>query len=333
MPGPDVLTTIAMQHPAGIITRRQILRCGATDREIHRWVRDGVLERHAPGHFRLASLPPHPQFDLHLPMTYLWDRPLPAPARLSGAAGLRALQVGGVEDLGPPLVLLPSGSQVRVRNAPWRTRYADLRRDEGLRLSHLRVASAARVLADLAEDGAEEKALLVASDELRNRLRIGIVDLMAVWRELRLNGARRMLMLAEEGKLDAESMGERRALARLFAAHPPVPDQQVQVTPRRRADFAFVFAALIVEYNGEGPHAMQMDADAMRTSEIRAPGWDLVTVTRSMVQEDQAAITAERIHRIRLERESAMLSGALQRPPLPAQPPRRTPLRTVLPLG
>lgn len=333
MASPDILFALADRHPAGIFCRKQVFRAGCNDRDISRWVADEVIERLAPGWYRLSARPRHPQMHLHLPLDYTRFKRAGAVPRLSGGAGMQALDLDDPQPDEPPLLLVDRGARIRVRNPPWRHRHAELSGTRLLRPGRFRVASGARVLADLAEDGVAEDKLLVACDQVRNRLRTTTVDLIREWQGMRLAGARRMLAIAATGALDVESSGERTALDVLFGSHPPAPDLQVQVTERRRADYAFVFAALILEYHGEDAHSGQVDADAVRASEITAPGWDHMVITKTMVQPAWAARTAAQVHRRRTEREALMMEGRLRRPPLPVQPPRRTPLRTLAPLG
>ena len=97
-----------------------------------------------------------------------------------------------------------------------------------------------------------------------------------------------------------------------------------------RVDFVFLSAALIIEYAGR-VHDGQVDRDATRIYALERLGYRVIVVTRSMLR-DPAALVAH-IHDVRLRRERMIAAGLLARPPLPPQPPRLTPLRTLTPLG
>lgn len=329
---PEPILTLAAKDPAGLFCRKQVFKAGFTDWHIDHWRRTGLIVKDVPGWYRVAAAPLHPLHSLYLPMAYMELKHGAAKPRLSGDALPSILDPDQWPVPEKPLVLIQRGTQVRVRNAPWEVRQADLRGEKILRLAKLRFATEARCLADMAATGMSVERLLAAADAVRNKLRVTTVELMEEWERMRHHpGARRMLKLTVDGLLDTESGGERRALEALFATNPPAPDCQVQVTPRRRADFAFVFSALILEYYGEAAHSGRVDADGMRQREVRAPGWDYYVITKSMLA--CADEVAGEIHELRRERELGMLEGRLRRPPLPPQPRRRTPLRTLVPLG
>ena len=229
-------------------------------------------------------------------------------------------------------MLVDSHRAVRLSDPPFKvvhTPMADLcwRREDDLVL-----AAPPRALADVAADpSVTDLQLRTAVDALRNRFRLNTALLVREWEDLPGRGARRLLRMAAEGVFEQESEGERRAFAQLFAPCPPVPDCQVYVLPRIRVDFVFVYAAFILEYYGEEAHANSVDRDGSRSWALRQGDCEVLVVTKSMVAEG-AALTRH-VHDVRRRREQERAAGRINPPPLPPQPPRLTPLRTLSALG
>lgn len=330
---PDVILTLARSAPAGLFCRKQILKRGFDDPHILEWRRTGLIERVTCGWYRLADVVQPDDQCLVLPMEYTRHKHIQPRPVLSGRGGLAAYGVPGFPlPCARPAILLQHGGRIRVTDAPWRVLYADLTAVQVQDVGGLPVASPGRCIADLHLEGRGDQHLVEAVDAVRQHLRVPLTDLMAEWEGMRRHdGAAALRRLASTGTLDAESPMERQTLAGVFARFPPAPDAQVQITAHFRADFAFIFAALVLEFYGEAVHATTVDRDATRLAAFRGEGWDTFVITKSQLR--RPAELADRVHTIRLEREALILAGRLRRPPLPAQPDRRSPLRTLLPLG
>ena len=329
---PDPIRAITSGHPASLVCRKQILKAGYGDGAIHAWHSRGLLVRLAPGWYRDASFHPHPFQHQHLVDGYFRSsakRPRPF------VSGTAALEVYGVLDPvdQPPTLLVPWAWQVNIRTQPFaHHRVRGLSDVMAWTARGLNVAEPARALADVfALEGAPLDRVAHLTYQTMHALRLRPVDLLQRWNQLGDPGSRRLIELASTGVLDVESPAEWAVLDEVFGAFPPAPDAQVQITERHRADFAYVFAALTLEYQSERFHARRIDEDGVRTADVRKRGWDSLYITKSMVKDAQG--TAELVHRTRREREMLMLEGRLARPFLPAQRHRRVPLRTLVPLG
>lgn len=329
---PTPVVELFRRSRSGLASTAEIRSAGFGAWHLSRWVADGLVERVLPTQHRLAGAPVPPTQCLHLPVRYL-ARPGPGPwAVISGEGVLAALEVGRHRLPCVPTVLIERGRRVRLTDPPFtvvQTRLGDVPHQHR---NGVPMATVQRAIADLAlGERVTDSELIEVVDDARNRLRLATVDLVTAWRELRGHpGARRLLDLAAAEVFEQESPGERLAFTEIFRAHPPEPDCQVWVTDRFRVDFIFVFAALIVEYEGR-VHDGRADEDATRRMALERLGYRVIVITRSMLRDPTAV--AEFVHRVRREREDAMLRGALLRPPFPAQPERLTPLRTVLPCG
>ena len=330
---PSVLALI-QRDPAGLLRRRDVVALGFSDMAIRRWVDAELLARVARGLYRRPGRR-HPREELHIPLRYL-EAKVGRGGVLTGAAGLSALGVPGVDVPAQPMVLLDHHLEVRVREAPWSIRNADLGAVWTEHHHGLVVAEPARCLADLATEGPTlptEEDLLDVVDATRSARQLSAPSLADRWASMRRHpGAVRLLDLYDRGLLDLDSAGERRAFDALFGRRPPAPDCQVWVLPSRRADFVFIAAALVIEYHGIAAHRDRIDADAVRAHELTAAGWHVIVVTRSLVR-PHAERCASTIHQLRRTRERLIADGAIPRPSLPAQRRRRVPLQTVHPLG
>lgn len=348
---PDSVLQLARRDPAGLVDSRALAAAGHGPAAVSRWVAAGLLERLAPGVLRVAGAPVPPTQCLHVPLRYLArsgsrqatasddhgpSRPAARPdagagdALVTGGAALAAMAVPGFPLPCRPLVLVQHGRRVRLRDAPFDVRQGDLARVTAERWQGVATVDPARALADLAgQSPLGDRPLRQAVYDVVNRLRIPVVDLVASWRGVRHPGATRLRRMADEGVFEVESEGEW-DLFRLFRQHPPLPDCQVVVTGWIRVDFVFLFAGLVLEYLG-GVHDGRADEDATRVHAVERLGLEVMLVSRSMLR-DGAALMAH-VHERRRRREELMARGLLPRAPLPVQPPRLTPLRTLVPLG
>lgn len=327
---PDHVLVAAARAPGGLLDLGELAVLGYGRRRVAEWAASGLLERVVRGLYRVAAAPVPAVQCLHLPVRCLARAGAPkGSALISGEAGLALRAVEGFTLPCRPLVVIDRSRTVRLANPPFDVRYVRLERVPVERVQGLDTTDAAQAVADAALNSAvSDQRLRVAFDDLRSRGLVTLPDLVGRWQEVRHVGARRMLAMAPA--LEHESEGERVCFGEVFRRVPPAPDSQVVLLGRLRVDFVFLFAALIVEYHG-AVHDGQADRDASRTYALERIGYRIVVVTRSMLR--HPVDLAHHIHELRRERERLVLEGRLARPPLPAQPPRLTPLRTLVPLG
>lgn len=291
-------------------------------------VHQGLLDRKAPGLFGGLARPAP------------WVQPAAAalrylrraaddqrPVALTGSAALALHGLDGF-DLPPrPVVAVGADRRLRLRAAPLRI-VRDPVTDPVVRHG-LAVAPVGRALVDLERaEAAPDHRLRHGADAARWARALEL----AGWvEELRAQPRRtpRYLRLAESGVLDQESEGERGAFRDLFTGYPP-PDCQVWLLPSVRVDFAYLQAALVIEYLGD-VHAGRLQADTTRTYALQRAGYFVLLVVRSMLEDaDELAAV---IQRLRRDREALAARGLLPRHPLPPQRQRVTPLRTRVAAG
>lgn len=308
---------------AGLIDLGEIRRLGFDRRRAAEWVTAGWLERVVPGVYRKPGAAP-PEQCLHIPLRYLHrDEPV-----LTATGALAWFGTEGFELPCVPTVLVPRTRQLRLASAPFTIQRTALDLVPRWAFRGLHVAAPARALADAALiPSTGDKALRVAVDHVRQRFGLHATQLVQEWQGIRHRGARRLLAMAAEGVFEQESEGERDAFQTVFRPHPPVPDCQVVLAGGVRVDFAFLFAALVIEYLG-AVHNRQVDRDTRRTYGLERHGLRVIAMTKSMLRDADGL--AAHIHGIRRHRERLMRQGLLRPPPLPAPGPRLTPLRTVM---
>lgn len=293
-----------------------------------RLVEGGVLDRLAPGVFAPVALASAPLRPCWLPVRYVEQRcPRRPSAVVTGQAALAVYGVAGVEVPPRPVVRT---TQLRLTGAPFMVLDGALGRDEIRCVRRLPVAGIAIALADLAQrPGITERELRMLVDRVRWRRLATIAELAQTWSRMTSwhAGARALWSIYSSGALDQESEGERRMFREVFELGGPLPDCQVWVTRRRRADFAFLSAALVVEHLGD-VHQEQVEEDTRRTRELTDAGFAMFPVVTSMIDDDPVGLVRS-IHALRVRREPLVRSGALRRPVLPEQGHRRLPLRTL----
>lgn len=324
---PPEVVALARRSPAGLVTMRQLQALGIDRRKVPRWL-GAVLEQVLPGVYRLAGDPVPAFQSLHAPLSY-FGRPAdrqPA-ALISGEAMLALAGVPGCVIPAEPLVLIDRDRRCRLNGAPFHTArvaLADVHRE---RHGGVSTVDAAQALADIAWDpDRSDHELRVLVDAVRWARNIPVTELAARWRRIGHAGARRYLGMLTA--FEQESEGERRAFAALFPPFPPLPDCQVVVVGRLRVDFIYLSAALVIEYLG-AVHDGKADQDAVRVLAIERPGYRVFIVTRSMLRDLET--TAAHIQSVRRDRERLVAEGRLALPPMPTQPPRLTPLRSLRP--
>jgi very-short-patch-repair endonuclease len=327
---PDFIADAFRTAPGGVLTMRQLRRLGVADRWVLALAEEGDVERLMHGCYADPAQDVPADRPLHLAVAYLSQR-RPAHRRPEVISGTAAIAHRCQPDLGYPARVLVLSEQERRPRKP-RTAFRVVRTDLGAIDSEIvrrvAVAPVDRALEDAAGiERVSDERLRQAVYALKHRRLIDVVAAARTWHDRDTAGARRLVRLAETGEFDHESPAERSVFQQLFTDFPPAPDCQVYLTPSIRVDAVFLSAALVLEYHGEDWHNGSVDADSTRAWALIALGYMVIAVTRSM-RRDPAALAAQ-IHGIRREREHLIATGALRLPPLPPQPPRLTPLRTL----
>lgn len=323
----DDLASLARSQPGWLLPLRVLGRAGVDRFAAADLSRIGVLQRRLPGVYSVRGVS-HPDMHLHLPKVYLEGRRGDPRAGISGAHVLARLGVEVPSVPARPLVLIDRSRRVRLPDAPFHTRRVDMDAVDLLRIDGVWCADPVRALLDWAHQTAPgTPELRRAAQRVRNVMRLDPGEFVQRLPDARHPGVRRLAGLVSSGEIEFDSDGERWAFERLFRRFPPAPDRQVWLG-RYRVDFAYIAAALVLEYHGEAAHADRVDEDALRTFELERDGWRVLILTRSMVRRPSAV--ARHIHDLRRRRERDIAAGRLRRPLLPPQPRRVTPLRTAL---
>jgi len=150
----------------------------------------------------------------------------------------------------------------------------------------LRVASAARVLLDLAGEGASRRQLERALDQAEiNHLHLPIGPLLK--RCARRRGAPKLRAVLEwhiAGSTITESEAEEAFLAIVRAAGLPDPVPQCPVEGKRR-DFVWPGQRVVVEIDGRTYHDTErgFEQDRLRSNEVTLAGWLHLRFTRRRV--------------------------------------------------
>lgn len=314
----------------GVMTVRQLRAIGVPGRWVLALEQEGAVERLLYGCYVDPTQDALPDRDLHLALAYLSQRrPADRPAELvSGMASIAARCQPDIAYPGRVLVLTEQARRPRKSRKEFLVVRTDLAGVPHEVVRRARVAPVPRSLEDAAGiERVGDARLRDAVYALKHRRQIDVVQALAEWRSRTTSGARRLVALTEAGEFEHESHAEREVFLALFDTYPPAPDCQVQLAPNIRVDFVFLSAGLVLEYHGSEWHDGSVDADATRAWALTAMGYVVIVITKSMMR-DPAAVAAG-IHRIRVEREQLIASGALRLPPLPVQPPRVLPLRTL----
>ncbi|WP_370325618.1 type IV toxin-antitoxin system AbiEi family antitoxin domain-containing protein [Euzebya sp.] len=324
------LVALAASQPFGLITLSAAEKVGIDRFAVAAACRRGVLERLAPGLYRLADGPCSRLQELAVPQIYLdglrGRNARPAmPAALTDAPGLELRGIPVPEER--PRVAVNRDRRVRLDDPPFDVVRTTWDRVEVGVVDELRVLGPAECLADRAGRDLPDATVRTAVDATRSHLRLDVPSLVDRWAALDSHGASRLLAMEAAGDFDCESEGERRAFDLLFRGRGPLPDCQVVVHEGFRADFVFLSAALIIEYFGREWHQARFVADSTRRLALQVPGYMVITVVHQMLRE--ADEVSAFIHRTRRHRHNLIARGALVRPPLPPQPVRRRPLRTL----
>lgn len=327
-----VLDALSLRHRSRLVIQRELDAEGVSRFASGRLVASGAAVRYAPSVLGPASRPLARNGSLWVAARYHEQLGhCSPPPLLTGAAPLALQRVEGFD--------VPSRPQVRwslaprLLDPPWESLGVRPIPENPLVIEGLCCAGPGLALADHALDpSVTDRALRVAVDAVRWRDRATLEDLRARWEELgRHPGARRLLALYFSGVLDQESDGERDAWKDVFLPSGPLPDCQVWLSATRRVDFVFLGAALIIEYLGV-VHEGLLEQDAQRTFELSSLGYELLPLTKGVLHRDAGGF-ARHVHARRRDREELARRGLLRVAPVPLQPPRRVPLRTLVPLG
>lgn len=302
---------------------------GHDSTQISQWLQAGLLERLLPGWYRDPNDIVPPLQHILVAWAYLATLRPDSPLVLAGEA---ALAVGGLDLPTPaiPLFLVEHGRRVRVPNQPFRTAQRRGLPRKPPDPTRLVLQPPAPAIADvLTERSLTDDQLRELVYRIMNHFRLSATDLVHAWNHLRPQQVSRLMALVADGSLQHESPAERSTLLDVLSQHPPAPDCQVWLAPGIRVDFVYLFAALVLEYHGEEAHEGTVDHDSNRAYTLNQLGNETLVITKSM-KRDKAGL-ATYIHQRRREREELFLTGRLRRPPLPAQPGRLVPLRTLHP--
>lgn len=317
-------------HPGRLVSRARLVELGYGSAAIARWVAAGLLDVLLPGQFRVAGDARPPWQAVLGAWGYLTEHHPGSAVRLTGQAALKAAGID-VDLPSIPTFLVAHGRRVRLSDQPFSTiQRRDLQTWSGvtrmgmvLQPCHLAVVD---LLYERSVTDAQLRNLLY---EIINQTRTTPAAMVQGWQRFRPQQVSRLLTLVADGSLQHESPAERSTFLDLFTDHPPAPDCQVWMAPNIRVDFVYLFAALVLEYHGEDAHRDRVDEDATRAYSLAQLGVESLIITKSMTH-DRGGL-ASHIHDRRRHREQLFLQGRLPRPPLPAQPDRLVPLRTLYP--
>lgn len=295
MTGPDTRIARLATQQLGVVTRRQALAAGFTDRMIGYRLRQGVWQRESSGIYRLAGVAPARDAAL-----------VGACIKLPGAVASHqaAARMHGFPfvEKGPAVVTVPASTTHRL---------------VGVRVHES---------SDLAGRDCEERGPIVVTGPVRT-----VIDLATVVRRPRLDRmvdellagkivtleaiADRHTELARKGKpgtqvlrelLDDRGFGyippeselETRFLSLLERNGLPRPERQIPLPWREvgegRVDFAYRADRLIVECDGRRWHTRDRDfaRDRQRDNEAVLAGWRVLRFTWDQVVADERLVVA-----------------------------------------
>jgi very-short-patch-repair endonuclease len=265
------------ERQSGVVSRRQLRRLGLTDDMIDLRIEVGWLIPILYGVYAVGHRPR---------LLRGWHcAALLAAGERSGLSNRSAgAHWAMTKPPGRPHVIAPrsaDGIKGIVVHRPRSLAEGDIVEDQGLR-----VASPARVLLDLAGEGASKRTLERALDQAEiNELHLPIEPLLH--RCTRRRGApllRAVLEWHQAGSSITESEAEEAFLAIVRTAGLPDPVPQCQVEGKRR-DFVWPKHRIVVEIDGWRYHrtAQAADRDAQRGNEAVLAGWAHLRFTRRRV--------------------------------------------------
>lgn len=288
----------ALSRQLGLITRRQALDFGYTERQIDRLVKNGSWQKLHSGIYADASSPSS------------WRRSVLAAVLHAGpgaaASGVCAAAVQGLPGFRPGCieVTAPRG----ISGVPYRTRRANIPADLVTRVGPIPVTEASRTLLDLAGDVSEQKLEVALDDALRRRL----TSLPRLKWLVRTVGKgkkgsttlRKLVMERVDNGPIPESVLETRLWKPLTKLGVPSPIKQHPIDGGRyRVDFAFPHAMVAVEAQSFTWHSSRKswERDIDKANSLTAEGWTVIYVTWSDLRESLDA-TVDRLRDLLLPR-------------------------------
>jgi very-short-patch-repair endonuclease len=280
---PDLIAATAeRQH--GVVTRTQLLTCGASTDQISRWLRDGRLRRlhagvYAPGH---AALRPEARWLAAALATS-------GGVTVVGAASALAVWRLGPDPRGAVHVVTTGSARGRDGIVVQRTRRLDVADRTVVR--GVPVTAVPRTLIDVAG--------VVTPKQLAEAVeRLQVLDLPALGRALdRAPGRRgtaplRLLVTLQGPHL--RSILERAFFALCRAHRLPLPETNVRVEGKR-VDFLWRERALVVETDGWRFHGGRaaFAADRRRDIRLQIAGWRVGRFTYERVVLDPGGVAAD----------------------------------------
>ena len=297
----------ALQH--AVFSRAQATMAGAS-REAIRWrVRTGVWIQLARDVFRLAGAPDTWE-------SRLWAASLEAGpgAAVSHRSAAALLGIPGFEP-GPVHVLRKGGRHHAITLGTVHESFwlppGHIRVVRGLRTTSL-----ARTLVDLAADE-HPKRVERAVDNSLSRLGLtmpALADVVSVMARRGRAGSPLMRRIVKErgpGYRPTESGLEDLFLDVLRRYGVPPPERQVNVGSEERfigrVDYRYPGSPTVIEVNGRPYHEslLDLEADAVRTSELAVTGRPVVVVTRRQLDETPADV-ARRVRAVHRQAAAAL---------------------------
>lgn len=267
----------------GLITRRQAIAFGYTERQIGRLVKNGAWQKLYPGIYADASSPPS------------WRRSVLAAVMHAGpgaaASGACAAAVQGLAGFRPGLieVTAPRG----MSGVSYRARRARLPENLITKVGPIPVTDAARTLLDLCGDVRARK----VEDALDDALRRGLTSLPRLKWMLRTVGKgkkgsatlRKLVMERVDTGPIPESVLETRLWRPLTKLGVPPPIRQHPIDGGRyRIDFAFPHAMVAVEAQSFTWHSSRTswERDIHKSNALTTLGWTVIYVTWSDLRDN-----------------------------------------------
>lgn len=269
---PDRLRTLheAADRRLGLITRRDLHRCGLSDKQIAHLVRGGVLLRAHRAVYRTPGAATSVEHEALAACLAVGPHAVASHATAGRLWGL----VGRQEDR-PPEVTVPrahrSGQKTIVVHRSLR-----LGPRETTRIGLVPVTRVARTLADLSQR--------LPTDDLEDALDEALRRKLVTPTQLARYAGLRPLAEDRSGKGVPESRLERIAIALLRRFHLPEPVRQHEVRSRGRTfriDLAYPDHRVAIELEGRAPHwgRDRWQSDHERRRALEVAGWRVLTFT------------------------------------------------------
>ncbi len=281
-------------HQHGIVTRRQALAAGMTDRMIHRRVASGLWKRIEPGTFRLIG-----QHDSLLSRLAAATTALPAVVSHESAAELHGL---AHVPRGRAVVTVPLRTGRRFPDV-YVHQSTDLTSDFVVMVADLPATSLPRTIVDLAAVLRPARLERVVDDCLVTK-RLPLEDLQGTLSSLARRGKpgvqrlRKTLEGRSPGLEMSESVLERKLVRLLLEAGLPEPLQQFPLPWRAqqsgRVDLAYPAACLLIEADSRRWHSLSeaFETDRRRDNLAMLAGWRVLRFTWQDITDRSAQVVA-----------------------------------------